>query len=111
MDHSEYSARQWRSLIETLEAFRAGRLGVAEACRKVVESRAALEADDNELFLPFVGIDSETDAFPLGEVRKHWSPTGLARADAERSAAEEHYRNYALSACGALIEYARRHAL
>src|SRR5262249_41384290 len=36
--------------------------------------------------------DSETDRFPLGDVRRHWSTEALKRYDAEREQAETHYR-------------------
>jgi len=69
----------------------------------VVAIRAAVAEESNKLFDPFVGVDSETDAFPLGEVRAHWSKEALARADDERRATEEHYRPYLIDASDALI--------
>jgi hypothetical protein len=111
MDHTEYLASQWRVLADTLEALRTARVGITEACRKVVAIRAAVGEEANELFHPFVAVDSETDAFPLGEVRATWSETALARVDDERRAAEEYYRPHLIGASAALIEYAKKHAL
>ena len=64
MDHAEHVATQWRALVDTLEALREDRVGVTEACRKVVAIRGPVKEETNELFLPFIGVDSE-DEHPL----------------------------------------------
>jgi hypothetical protein len=44
--------------------------------------------DDDPDFLCIVGIESETDALPLGPVRAQWDPRALARMDDEIRRAE-----------------------
>jgi hypothetical protein len=111
MDHAEFVAVQWRSVVDTLESFQAGRLGVTEASRKVVAVRDALGELSNPIFDTFVAVESETDAFPIGDVRQRWSSAALSRMDAEREATEEHYRPFMLEKCEALMSYAKNHAL
>jgi hypothetical protein len=45
---------------------------------------------DNKLFFPFIGVYSESDSFPLGEVRQKWSPAALVRVERERARVEDH---------------------
>jgi hypothetical protein len=111
MGHPEFIAVQWKSLADTLEAFQSGRLGVTEASRKVVAIRDALGELSNPLFIPFIAVESETDAFPLGEVRSRWSVQALSRMDAERESAEAFYRPQLIEACGPLMSYSNAHAL
>ena len=54
-------------------------------------------------FLPFVGIDSETDHLPIGEERQHWNPEALRERDVEIERSQEHWRDYALDACRKLM--------
>ncbi|WKA26755.1 hypothetical protein [Bradyrhizobium roseum] len=56
----------------------AGRLTFIEGARKIVAARRAARLDDwDPDLLPFVGIDSETEALPFGEMRAHWQPAAL----------------------------------
>lgn len=57
-----------------------------------------------EYFGPFIGVYSETDTFPTGDVRSRWSKEALERADRELAEAERLYRPAIESACRALIE-------
>ena len=76
----------------TLEAFLDSRIGVVEASRAVSATCFALKQHRNPLFHPFVGIDSETDQFPLGAVREQWASEALERYDQERELVEQRYR-------------------
>ena len=52
----------------------------------------------------FIGIDSELDRFPFGDVRKQWAPEALERADKELHETEERFRTRAMNACLELIK-------
>ena len=54
--------------------------------------------------LPIIGVISETDRFPLGEVRKHWAPEALEKLQPEFERAEEWARQSASAACQKLID-------
>jgi hypothetical protein len=111
MTSDRYRADQWKLLVQVLEDLRSGRVAITEGCRNVVGLRNALNQEKNELFLPFVAIDSETDHFPLGDVRARWSPSALEREDKERFACEQSYAAAIADATDRLLTYARQHAL
>jgi hypothetical protein len=96
----------WQELLEVLELLISNSIGITEGCRLIVGLRHALHEDGNALFLPFVGVDSETDSFPLGNVRKLWSADGLRRADEQRSVIERHCKTFVIVASEALKQYA-----
>jgi hypothetical protein len=54
------------TLAEMLENFLSSRAGLVELSRYISSLRFKLKQLINPLFLPFVGIDSETQHFPLG---------------------------------------------
>lgn len=89
----------------------AGEIGVIEACRELSALRYSFGSEYEEHFLPFVGIDSETDDLPIGPVRREWSAEALARKDIEIARCEQLYRNPALDACHTLIERLQRNRL
>ena len=99
-------ASTWRSLVVVLDALLSDRISITEGCRRVVRLRFELNEERSKLFLPFVGVDSETDAFPLGAVRDLWSPTALVREDQERSRVEDRCRPFVIKASKELIAYA-----
>ena len=67
-----------REIHDAAQAMLAGRLSYIEGARKIVaaKSLARLDEWDPDL-LPFEGIDSETDALPLGVMRAHWQAAAL----------------------------------
>ncbi|WP_267225570.1 hypothetical protein [Dyella silvae] len=70
----------------------------------MVQWRHSSHGLERELFLTFVGVDSETDRFPIGAVRAKWAETALKEIDAERLAAEEFYRDDILQSGRSLLE-------
>jgi hypothetical protein len=52
----------------------AGQLGVIAASRLLSHFCHEAEPKVAEVLLTFVGIDSETDALPIGAIRCNWSP-------------------------------------
>jgi hypothetical protein len=111
MTRDRYVSGQWKLLVKVLEDLRSTRMGITEGCRNVVALRHALGQEANELFLPFVAVDSETDHFPLGDVRTSWSSSALEREDKERLACEQFHFGAIADAAGKLLPYARQHAL
>lgn len=77
----ESESASWRELLQVLDSLLCGDLGVTEGCRRVWNLQHDLGQSDNRLFSTFAGVHSETDSFPLGEVRNRWSTEGLKRAD------------------------------
>jgi hypothetical protein len=76
-----------------------GRTTVVEAVRELVclaHTDAIAEVEDRRLI---IGIDSETDDLPVGEVRKLWAPDALEIKDVEIARCEELYKSSFLEAC------------
>jgi hypothetical protein len=94
-------------LKEALASLLDSQIGVVEASRIIADCRFPLRQENNSLFTPFVGIDSETDMFPIGAVRNLWAPEAIARFDKEREVAEQHFADWATQSAQALLVWAR----
>jgi hypothetical protein len=81
-----------------------GRLGVIEASRQFCYLRSWFRAESDPDFVTFVGIDSETDQLPLGEVRKHWASEALEEKDIAIQQSETLYRSQAIEAARNLVK-------
>jgi hypothetical protein len=81
----------------------AGEIGVIAASRELSSLRHEVEPQLANILVRFTGIDSETDALPVGRVRKEWSPDALRRKDKEIAEAEDFYREGAISAATELL--------
>ena len=80
-----------------------GSIDLITGARQLTTLSHKVYADKDTDFVTFIGIESETDAFPLGAVRRHWSPDALAKYDLERERAEQHYRPCALESARRLV--------
>ena len=81
-----------------------GCIGIIDGSRQLSALLHHIDVDEfDDDFVPFIGIDSETDSLPVGESRKHWAADALQKKDAEIAAAEAHWRSHALPACTRLI--------
>lgn len=81
----------------------AGEIGVIAASRELGHFHHEVEPQVAKVLLTFTGIDSETDALPVGSVRKEWNPAALERKDKEIAEAEDFYRGSAINAATELI--------
>ena len=76
-----------------------GRTTVLEAVRELVylaHTDAIADVEDRRLI---IGIESETDHLPVGEVRRLWAPEALRKKDAEIASAEAWWKADFLEAC------------
>ena len=99
----DYRQTLHNAVIETAEAVIAGTLGPVDASRRFVGLAAELDALDDEDFRFFVELDSQSDHFPLGSVREHWSAAALQREDRARRECETDVRDEALIHCRSLL--------
>ena len=82
-----------------------GSIGIIAGAREIhslCSGHVGLDERDPDLNT-FVGIDSETDDLPIGEVRKHWALDALAKKDLEIARYEAMYRDSALEAAARLV--------
>lgn len=81
-----------------------GQLSFLIGARRLAALRHEIDRADNDAdFVVFVGIDSETDALPLGAVREHWDHDALARLEPEIEEAERWAASAGADACRSLI--------
>jgi hypothetical protein len=88
---------------EAAQAVLDGRITVLEAVRALVSlahTDAIADVEDRKLI---IGIESETDQLPVGEVRKLWASYALKEKDVEIARAEELYRADFLETCRRIV--------
>ena len=84
----------------------AGEIGVIAASRELGYLHLSHEVEPRlaKVLVTFTVINSETDALPVGDVRKEWSPEALKRKDKEIADSEDFYRGSAINAATELIQ-------
>jgi hypothetical protein len=92
-----------RELTDMARAMLDGRVHLIEGVRRICTLRFEVQDPENEVFLPILAIDSETDSYPFGAVRATCSPSYLKRADAEIESYLDEARNDILQACREII--------
>jgi len=91
------------SVVETAHGVIGHAIGVVEAAHRFMELAAELDALDDEDFQYFIGLDSQSDGFPVGAARKQWSPKALEREDLARRQYEDAVYGEAVEHCRSLI--------
>lgn len=84
---------------DVAQAVLEGRTTVLEAARVLVplaHTDAIAHVEDRKFI---IGINSETDHLPVGEVRKLWAPDALKEKDLEIARWQERYRTDFLDTC------------
>ena len=101
---SEILAARLR-ILKAAQDMLAGKLSYIEGAREIVaaETKARLDERDADL-LPFHGIESETDALPFGEMRKHWQAAALDALQPEIDQKEAWARRFGEPHCRSLVE-------
>jgi hypothetical protein len=90
-------------LIAVASAMLVERINLIEGVRRICSLRFAAGDPENDVFMPLRAIDSETDHFPLGEMRARCSADYLRRMDAEMQDYLSDARPYILEACKEII--------
>jgi hypothetical protein len=76
-NESEILAARGR-ILKTAQEMLTGKLSYIEGARKIIATGKAARLDEwDPDLVPFVGIVSETDALPFGEMREHWQAAAL----------------------------------
>lgn len=85
MSHEQYVLQQLQRAIDAAQGMVTGTVDILEGCALLDGLRHEIGLPDDPAFEVFRGVASETIEFPIGDVRKEYSPTGLASIDQERA--------------------------
>ena len=103
MTHEDVSHAR-RRVAETAAGMLDGTVPFLEGVRVLTGLRDKVGvAQDDEDFMIFVVVDSETDALPVGEVRKHWATEALQRLEPEIEDATQWAKQFSGAACVSLV--------
>ncbi|KAA0076527.1 hypothetical protein [Tardiphaga sp. P9-11] len=98
------TAQAKQLLVETAKLMIAGDLDLVEGCRKLIRvSRGCDALLSHPDLVPIVGFESETDDYPLGEVRSAYEKTYLAKLDQEIAEYSGRARPSVLKACQFIV--------
>lgn len=81
------------------------KINLLDGCRKISSLSWDLNERENEIFYPFIAIDSSTDHLPLGEMRQRCSASFLEKADIEINECIQDSQPSIFLACRELIAY------
>lgn len=94
-----------RTILKAAQDMLAGKLSYLEGSRKIVSAGTTARIDERDVdLLAFVGIVSETDALPFGEMRKHWQAAALDALQPEIDQKEAWAREFGEGHCKSLVE-------
>jgi hypothetical protein len=99
----EYRAEIRARIAKLATAYLGGTAGLIETARGLNEF-TELEQEFSPSIGIFIGINSETDALPIGEARQLWNAEALAREDAKIAAAEQRWKAPATEAAKELLQ-------
>jgi hypothetical protein len=100
-EHREWASRK---VVAAAKSILSGELGIVAGARQLAKWRFDVGAEDDPDFMFFVGVDSETDHLPVGDVRSRWNAEALRQKDEELRNFEATFRDGALGACQRLLQ-------
>ncbi len=104
MSSKEITAVNKRSeLVDVATAMLEGRMNLIVGVRKINALRHAVQPPDHEVFMPIRAVESETDHFPLGEIRKYCAADYLQKMDEEMNRYLVNAKQDIFSACKEII--------
>lgn len=80
-----------------------GRLNLIDGVRKIASIRHHVGDPENEVFVPIRAIESETDHFPLGQMRQQCADDYLRRMDEEMDRYLATAKDDIMEACKAIV--------
>ena len=96
--------RAQREVVAVARDILSGTLGIVAGARRLAKLSHDLRLDRDPDFIFFIGVDSETDHLPAGEVRHHWAADALRQKDEELRDCEASFRDGAFRVCQSLIQ-------
>jgi hypothetical protein len=80
-----------------------GTIGLVEGCRSLVQARVDGEIPATSAFRVIIGVESETDDYPVESQRSMYAPEFLRRLDTEVSRYLSEVRPTLIDACREII--------
>lgn len=80
-----------------------GDLDLIQGVRQICDLRFCIDDPENDVFLVFRGVESETDLFPSESMRGNYSPDYLRRLDNEKGNYLSEAKHEILQACREII--------
>lgn len=99
----EQTAFFYGKIVAICEAIKGEKIGIIAGSRTLVSLHFELFDENDEDFMFFIGVDSETDHLPVDWESKNWNKESLERKDKEIAEFEVFYKDDVLSACEKLI--------
>ncbi len=96
-------SRARKEVVLVAQSVLSGSCGIVEGARQLSGLAHRLAAENDPDFTFFIGVDSETDHLPIGDVRQRWAADALRKKDEELISLEGFFRADALCACRNLI--------
>ncbi|XQA72689.1 hypothetical protein ACM9XA_14585 [Xanthomonas sacchari] len=104
LTHHDYVQACQRRAVEIATGIVTGSIPLLDGCHRLAAlGHRVGVADDDPDFRMFSLIESETDALPIGPIRKEWAPDALAELAPELLHAEAWARPMAMRACHSVI--------
>lgn len=97
-----YRRKALFTLVEIAQKMLAGEIGPIEGSRKISRLRFDVEDEENDVFHPFIGIDSESDDVVVGN-RTLWAEAFLEDIDRRYEAYDRALRTGIADDCRALL--------
>jgi hypothetical protein len=81
-----------------------GEESVIEGSRKMLKYQFWMKEEENDVWVIFRVVDSDSDHLPIGAVGEHWNLQALERKDREIAEIEQIYRDQVQSAASRIRE-------
>jgi hypothetical protein len=104
MNQTEHLVVKRHELVKVANAMLAGDMNLIEGIRQICSLRFAVADPENEVFLAIRGIESETDTFPIGQMRSNYSQEYLQRMDFEMQSYLAEAKDDIRQACQEIVQ-------
>lgn len=90
-------------IVAVARALLAGNLDLVSGCRRLNQICRRIEPLNRKIFNPIIGFDSETEDYPLGEIRNIYEKAYLDKLDREIAEYSERARSGIFNSCRLII--------
>lgn len=94
-------------ILDLAKEMLSGSSGLIDDCHKMVKLYNQLSDQEQkeyqDLFVGFIGIESQTDHLPIGNVRKEWNKGSLDKKDTEKIEFEKIFKDQIIKDCQNLL--------